>query len=109
MLRLLIVVVILMILLYVVGGKAIRSLWVVNEESGEITGSKLSYSPNPITFRDQYLCHSFDDSAWVMRGEDTGEDCRGPFFDSKTLCRALEEVGQTRVRLFWEGRVYECS
>ncbi len=98
-----------MILLYVVGGKAIRSIMVVDEQSGEVTGSKLSYSPNPITFREQYLCHSYEEGRWVMRGEDTGEDCQGPFFDSKTLCRALGEVGQTSVRLYWQGRVYQCG
>jgi hypothetical protein len=108
-LRLLIVVAILMILLYVVGGKAIRSIMVVDPDTGEVTGRKISYSPYPITFRDQYLCYSLEDGVWVMRGEDTGEECQGPFVESGSLCRALAEVGQQRVRLFWEGRVYECS
>ena len=109
MLRLLIVVAILMILLYVVGSRAITSLNVVDEETGEITGKKLNYSPFRVTFKDQYLCYSFEAAAWVMRGSDTDEDCRGPFIDSGTLCREMEQVGAKQVRLYWEGRVLECT
>jgi hypothetical protein len=43
-----------------------------------------------------------------MAGRDTGNECSGPYFDSPNLCRALAEVGQTRVQLYWEGRVLDC-
>ena len=102
--------VLILILLYIIAGEAITSIVPIGESTGEAaTGRKLSYSPFPVTFREQYLCFAFDRSEWVMRGRDTGDDCRGPFIDSGTLCRAMAEVEATRVALHWEGRVLECN
>jgi hypothetical protein len=98
-----------LILLYVIAGEAITSVVSLGETAGEAeAGRKLSYSPFPVTFREQYLCFAYDRAQWVMRGQDTGDDCRGPFIDSASLCRAMAEVEVTRVTL-WEGRVLECD
>ncbi len=110
MLRLLVAVAVLILVLYFVGTSAIKSLTAVGEGAGEgVGGRKLSYSPFKITFKDQYLCYSFDNGRWVMRGRDTGDDCKGPFIDSPSLCRAMAEEEVTRVRLFYEGRMLECG
>jgi hypothetical protein len=95
---------------YFVGSSAINTLTAAGEGVGEgLGGRKLSYSPFKITFKDQYLCYSYDEGEWVMRGRDTGDDCKGPFIDSPSLCRAMAEEEVTSVRLFYEGRVLECG
>ena len=99
-----------LVLLYIIAGSAITSVVSLGEETGEsVGGRKLGYSPFKITFKDQFLCYSFDEGTWVTSGHHTGEDCKGPFIDSVSLCRAMEEEGVTRVRLYWEGRVLECN
>ena len=99
-----------LLVLYLISGSAITSVISLGEKTGEsVGGRKLGYSPFKITFKDQYLCYAFGQGEWVMTDHDTGDDCEGPFIDSVSLCRAMEEVGETRVRLFWEGRVLECS
>lgn len=110
MLRLLIAVAVLVLVVYAVGTRVITSVTAVGEGAGERAGGrKLGYSPFKITFKDQYLCYSFDNAEWIMSGHDTGEDCKGPFIDSVSLCNAMAEEGVTRVRLYWEGRVLECN
>ena len=110
MLRLLIAVAVLLVVVYLVGTRTINSLAAVGEEAGEAFGGrKLSRSPFKITFKDQYLCYSYTEGTWVMTGRDTGDECKGPFIDSPSLCRAMAEEGVTRVRLFYEGRVLECQ
>lgn len=102
--------VLILVLLYFIAGGAIRSITSLGQETGEsVGGRKLGYSPFKVTFKNQYLCDSFEESTWVMRGHHTGEDCKGPFIESVSLCRAMEEVGVKRVRLYWEGRVLECN
>ena len=98
-----------LLLIYIVAGSAITSITSIGEKvGGEGGGRAQTYSPFKVTFRDQFLCYQFDQGDWVMRGYDTGDRCKGPFFDSVNLCRAMEEEGQTRVQLL-EGRVLECS
>ena len=109
MLKLLLVAAVVLILMYVVASRSLTAVGGIREDPEEGAKSKLSYSPFPITFRDQYLCYSSEDGLWVMRGQREQDDCEGPFIDSENLCNALEAVGQDRVQLFWEGRVYECS
>ena len=110
MLRLLIAVAVLVVVVYFVGTSAINSLTAVGEDAGEgLGGRKLGYSPFKVTFKDQYFCYSYDQGEWAMFGRDTGNDCQGPFIDSVSLCRAMEEEGVTRVRLFHEGRMLECG
>jgi hypothetical protein len=110
MLRLLIAVAVLTLVIYFVGTSAIKSLTAVGEEAGEgLGGRKLGLSPFKVTFKDQYLCYSYDRGEWIMRGHDNGNECKGPFIDSVSLCRAMGEVEMTQVRLFHEGRMLECS
>jgi len=110
MLRLLIVCAILLVVGYVVTSQSIGAFKAVTQGDPERgVKPKLSYSQFKITFRDQYLCYSFEDATWVMRGHRTDEECRGPFIDSQTLCNSMVEEGLTRVRLYWEGRVLECE
>lgn len=99
-----------LILIYIVAGSAITSVISVGEGSVETAaGGKLTRSAFRVTFRDQFLCYSYTDSVWVMRGRNTGEDCSGPFIDSATLCHAMAEVDVTQIRLHWEGRMLECD
>jgi hypothetical protein len=101
--------VLILLVLYLISGSAITSLVSIGEKGGaSIGGRRLTPSPFAITFRDQYLCRSETGDDWVMAGRDTGNECSGPYFDSPNLCRALAEVGQTRVQLYWEGRVLDC-
>jgi len=99
-----------LVLLYVVAGSAITSIVSIGEKAGEEGGGRqLGYSPFKITFKDQFLCYSYDRGAWVMSGRYIDEDCKGPFIDSVSLCNAMREEGVTRVSLYWEGRVLECN
>lgn len=99
-----------LVLLYIVAGSAITSITSIGENAGESAGGrKLGYSPFKITFKDQFFCYSFNQGTWVMSGHDTGDDCKGPFIDSASLCRAMAEEEVTRVTLYWEGRVLECG
>jgi hypothetical protein len=110
MLRLLIAVAVLSFVVYFVGGSAIRSLTAVGEDAGEgLGGRKLGDSTFKVTFMDQYFCYSPEYGEWTMMGHDDGNDCKGPFIESVSLCRAMAEEDVTRVSLFHEGRVLECN
>jgi len=99
-----------LIVLYLISGTAITSVVQLGEKGAVgVGGRQLSMSPFKVTFRDQYLCYSYADGRLVTSDRDTGDGCKGPFFDSVSLCSALAEEGQTSVRLFWEGRVLECG
>lgn len=98
------------VLLYIIAGSTITSITSIGEQASESAGGrKLGYSPFKITFKNQFLCYSYDEGGWVMSGHHTGEDCKGPFIDSASLCRAMAEEEVYRVRLYWEGRVLECN
>lgn len=102
--------VLIVILLYIVAGEAVLPILDLGQRATEdVGGRQLGYSTFKITFLDQYLCYSYEHGTWVMSDHDTGNDCRGPFFDSVSLCRAMQEVEVDRIRLFHEGRVLECN
>ncbi len=108
--KMLLGVALILVVLYLISGSAITSVVSLGEQAGEKAGGrKLGYSPFKINFKNQFLCYSFADGAWITTDHNNGDDCKGPFIDSVSMCRALEEEGQTRVRLFWEGRILECG
>jgi hypothetical protein len=100
-----------LLVLYLISGSAVTSVISLGGSDGNVSvgGRRLGPSMFAITFRDQYLCDSFEHGAYVTSDRDTGEGCTGPYFDSVNLCRRLEEVGQSRVRLYFEGRMLECD
>lgn len=101
--------VLIVILLYIVAGQAITSIPSLGQNAAEGAGGrKLGYSTFKITFIDQFMCYSYEHGSWVMTDHHTGNDCKGPFIDSVSLCRAMEAEGIDRIRLL-EGRVLECS
>ena len=109
MLKLLLGAAVVLILMYVVASRSLTAVGDLRPSSEDGGKGKLGYSPYPITFREQYLCYATEHGFWIMRGHREYDDCEGPFVDSENLCNALEAVGQDRVHLYWEGRVYECS
>lgn len=107
--RVLLFAALILLFLYIIAGSAITSITSLGQQAGENAGGrKLGYSPFKITFMDQYMCYSYERGSWVMSDRDTGNDCKGPFIDSVSLCRAMDEEGVERIRLFYEGRMLEC-
>jgi len=88
------------------------------EAGGPVAGLNkaraLGPSPFHVTLRDQYLCSDSLDGGWSMVPDPGStpsgvqEECYGPFTDSQSLCGALERVGEDRIRLYWEGRMFVC-
>ena len=98
-----------LILIYVVAGESITAVTNLSGDPEDTTGIKPGYSPFHTTFKEQYICYSFETDQWVATAGREHDVCKGPFIDSGNLCSALKTEGQHQIKLYWEGRVLECD
>ena len=71
-----------------------------------------SESPFGTNFDEQFLCHDPSTYEWAMYGDPDdafGQDCTGPYIDSRNLCQALERAGVDSIELWGEGRTLRCG
>ena len=98
-----------LILIYVIAGESITAVTNLSNNPEDTTGTKVGYAPFQTTFKEQYICYSFETDRWVATPGREHDVCKGPFIDSGNLCAALKNEGQHSVQLYHEGRTLTCD